>query len=404
MSAPHVMVAGAGPVGVVTALAAAQAGFAVTLFEDATEVNDAPRAATFHPSTLELVERLGVMDEFLSVGLVARYFEFWDKPSQTRVAQMDHALLAEETSFPFVVQTEQHKLVRILLDRLARHPHVELRLGHRVAGFSQDATGVTVRTTDGAGGQVTLRGDWLVGSDGGRSTVRKTLGVEFEGYTWPERFVVLTTPVDAQAALGCCYRNYFADPTEWANLFKVAGDDLAGRWRLVFPTRSDESDEEALGDAAAQARLQGVLPLDGPIELVHRNIYRVHQRVAASFRVGRVFLAGDAAHVNNPIGGLGLNCGVHDAFELVETLAAAGRSTEDGDLLDRYDRRRRTVNIEFVQQQTIDNKRRLEEKDPAERRARLDELAAIAGDQDRQRAFLRRSSLLDSVRRAQSIA
>ena len=159
MSAPHVMVAGAGPVGVVTALAAAQAGFAVTLFEDATEVNDAPRAATFHPSTLELVERLGVMDEFLSVGLVARYFEFWDKPSQTRVAQMDHALLADETAFPFVVQTEQHKLVHILLDRLARHPHVDLRLGHRVTAFSQDATVVTVRTTDGAGGQETVRGD-----------------------------------------------------------------------------------------------------------------------------------------------------------------------------------------------------------------------------------------------------
>ncbi len=403
MTRVHVVVAGAGPVGVVTALAAAGHGFGVTLVEASERVEDAPRAATFHPSTLEMLTGLGIMDDFLAVGLVARHFEFWDKPSRTRVARMDHDLLRDETPFPFVVQTEQHKLVRIGLERLARDPNVDLRLGWAVTDVAQDSGGVTV-TVRGDGAEDTVRGDWLVGSDGGRSTVRKALGVDFEGYTWPERFVVLTTPRNAQGDLACCLRNYFADPDEWANLFKVAGDDLAGRWRVVFPTRPDESDDEAVSDASAQARLRRVLPVEEPVEVVHRNIYRVHQRVAARFRVGRVFLAGDAAHVNNPIGGLGLNCGVHDAIELVDTVALAGNRADDDALLDRYERRRRALNIEFVQQQTVDNKRRLEERDPAERRARLDELAAIADDDARQRAFLRRTSLLDSVRRSRAIA
>lgn len=403
MTGCHVVVAGAGPVGVVTAMAAAQQGFRVTLLEAAATIDDSPRASTFHPSTLEMINRLGIMDEFVAVGLVARYFEFWDKVSRTRVARMDHEVLRGETPFPFVVQTEQHKLTRIGLDRLSASADVDVRTGWSVVDVVQDAAGVTVTASSVDGRRDAVRGDWLVGCDGGRSAVRKLLGVEFEGYTWPERFLVLTTPFDMQRELGCVLRNYFADPEEWANLFKVAGDDLKGRWRVVSPTRPDESDEEALSDEGAQRRLRRIVGGDDEVELFHRNLYRVHQRVATRFRVGRAFLAGDAAHVNNPIGGLGLNCGVHDAFELVDTLAEADGRADDEGLLDRYERRRRSLNIEFVQQQTVDNKRRLEEKDPARRRARLDELAAIADDEDRQRAFLRRTSLLDSVKRARAI-
>ncbi|MHB1536532.1 MAG: FAD-dependent oxidoreductase [Acidimicrobiales bacterium] len=252
-------------------------------------------------------------------------------------------------------------------------------------------------------GGETLRfeGDYLVGADGGRSSVRKLLGVEFEGYTWPERFLVLTTRFDFQAEWNCSLRNYMADPQEWVNLFKVAGNDGSGKWRAVFPTQVEEDDEQALSDEAARRRL-GRLAKENPAgQLLHRKLYNVHQRVAASFRQGRVFLAGDAAHVNNPIGGLGLNCGIHDAMELVDTLHAAGSA--DDPLLDRYEARRRAINIEFVQGQTVANKQRLEEKDPAQRRRRFDELAALAADPLRHKAFLRRSSLLESVERAQAI-
>jgi len=399
MSAPRVLVVGAGPVGVVAALAAAQAGFRVTLCEAEDKIDASPRASTTHPSTLALIDRLGLLERFMAEGLVARHFQFWDRPARRLVAEFDHAVLAGETRFPFVVQTEQHKLARMGLDALAGHPDAVVRFGAPVAALAQGGDRVSVILADGE----VLRADWVIGADGGRSTVRKQLDIEFEGYTWPERFIVLTVLDDFAALMGCCLRNYLADPDEWTNLFKVAGDDGAGRWRAVFPTRPDETDDEALSDDGAQARLQRALPLDRPYRLVHRNLYKVHQRVAARFRSGRVFLAGDAAHVNNPIGGLGLNFGIHDALDLVDTLRAVALEGVDERLLERYERRRRPLNVEFVQQQTVANKQRLEEKDPAARRAKLDELAATAADPRRHKAFLMRTSLIDAVRKAATI-
>ena len=253
------------------------------------------------------------------------------------------------------------------------------------------------RTTD------TFEADFVVACDGGRSDIRKALGIEFRGYTWPERFLVLTTVTRFDELLGCSLRSYFADPDEWTNLFKVAGDDGSGRWRAVFPTGVEESDEEALGDPSAHRRLGRLVPGVSHEEVVHRNLYSVHQRVAASFRQERVFLAGDAAHVNNPIGGLGLNCGIHDVIELITTLDDVVSGRADWSLLDRYERRRRPLIIKFVQEQTVHNKRRLEEGDAELRQSRLAELAALAETEEKQRGFLLRSSLLLSARQSHLI-
>lgn len=396
----HVIVVGGGPVGVVTALGAARAGFEVTVFEASEQVQDDPRASTLHPSTLEMLADLELVDDVIAVGLVARRFDFWDKPSRRLAARLDHDVLRDETRFPYVVQTEQHKIARLGLERLAKLPNVEVRLGAPVTGVEQTSDMVRVRA-EGSQGPVTVSGDWAVGCDGARSTVRKNLGIEFDGYTWNERFVVLTTLFDFAEAMGCSYRSYFADPSEWSNLFKVAGDDGLGRWRVVFPVDPDESDQVALDTASTRRRMDGIWPGASEGQVVHGKVYRVHQRVAERFRVDRVLLAGDAAHVNNPIGGLGLNCGIHDAVALVSALREY-QETGDAARLDLYESRRRELNIRYVQEQTVSNKQRLEERDPVARRRRLDELAAIAADEESQRRFLRRTSLLDSVREARS--
>ncbi|GAB2890352.1 hypothetical protein GCM10027093_26710 [Paraburkholderia jirisanensis] len=405
MTQQRIIVVGGGPVGVVTALACAQRGFAVTLLEAQTEVDRSPRAATTHPSTLEMIASVGLFDEFVKVGLVARYFDFWDQTTHQLVARFDHDALRDDTPYPFVVQTEQHKLVDIGLRKLAEYPDVEVRFGAAVTALEQDEQGVTVSIESDDGGAEKLRGTFVAGADGGRSTVRKLLDIEFEGYTWPERFLVLTTSFDFEKTMGCSFRSYLADPVEWGNLFKIAGDDLKGRWRAVFPAPVDVDDDTVMSDIEAQRRLNRIVDLGGaPYELLHRNLYRVHQRVAASFRKHRVFLAGDASHVNNPIGGLGLNCGIHDALELAQTFAECANGDVNAPVLDRYQRRRRTLNVEFVQQQTVANKKRLEEKDPAERAKHLAELAQTAADPARQRAFLMRTSLLQSVAQGRSIA
>jgi len=365
----HVLISGGGPTGVVAALACAQRGFRVTLIEAASEIDDNPRAATTHPSTLEYIDRLGFVDEFIDKGLVCRYFQFWDRDTQTRVAQFDHEILRDETKFPFAVQTEQHKLVQMLLPKIRAFPGCSAELGTEVVDAVQDEHKVTVTVRrDGELSKIDC--DWLVAADGGRSTIRKQLDIPFEGFTFPER--------------------------------KVAGDDMKGRWRAVMPTRESETDAQALADESVLGRIQGLDRSCTLDDVVHRKIYNVHQRIAAKFRVGRIYLAGDASHLNNPIGGLGLNCGIHDAMELVDTLEAA-RAGAGEERLDRYQRRRRTLNAEFIQEQTINNKKRLEEKDPAARQRRLDELRATEADPMKHKAFLMRSSLIASVRRAGTI-
>jgi 3-(3-hydroxy-phenyl)propionate hydroxylase len=382
MGGRNILVVGAGPVGAVAALACARLGHRVTLLEAQQKIDDSPRASTTQPPTLEILARLGLIEEYIRVGLVARTFQFWDRPTRRLIAEFDFGRLEGETDYPYVVQTEQHKLANMCVARLKENTH----FGVSVTGVSQDGKQVRVETN-----RETFVADYVIGCDGGRSTVRKSLGIEFEGYTWPERFLVITTKFDFAAALGCCARNYMAGPDEWTNLFKVAGDDLKGRWRAVYNTRSDETDEEALSDEAVRARLARVYAPDA--DWVHLNLYNVHQRVAKQFRKGRVFLCGDAAHVNNPIGGLGLNSGIHEAWDLAQLL------TEEKDL-DRYEQVRRPLNIEYVQEQTVANKKRLEEKEPARREMRFDELRRMADDPAKHKAFLMRASLLESARRA----
>ena len=396
-----VVVVGAGPVGAVTALAIATRGLDVTLLEADERYDERPRAATTHASTLEMLRELGIADDVIRQGLVSARFQHWDHAAGRLVAEFDYGLLADETPYPYAVQCESHKLVAIAEAKLATLPNARVLRRHEVVDIVE--TGAAVRAVCATpGGAAEIEGDYLVGTDGARSLVRKHMGVAFDGYTFPERFVGLTTPFDFERAHGYSNRNYFSDPERWVMLFKVAGNDMAGIWRVISPAEGDEPDDAVLAEDALQARLQHFFPQPAAYDIRYRGLYRFHQRVASSFRAGRLFLAGDAAHVNNPAGGLGMNSGIHDGMELAELLAAVAAGA-DPSLLDRYDRRRRPLNVEFVQEQTVANKRRLEERDPVVRRTHLDELARIAADSARARQFLLRASLIQSVRKARTI-
>jgi 3-(3-hydroxy-phenyl)propionate hydroxylase len=398
-----IIIAGGGPVGVIAALAFARQNIPVQVFEAELRVNDSPRAATTHAATLAMLEDLGLVEDVIRQGLIEPKFRIWDRASREIIVEFDFGLLKDDTPFPYVVQCEQHKLANMAIARLKSHPTASIQFSARVSGFAQRDDGVEV-TVETPSGTQQIRGSYLIGCDGGRSFVRKALDIAFEGYTHPERFLVLTTPFSFDAEFAQCSRNYFSDPDEWCALFKVSGDGGKGLWRVVFPTQVDETDDQAMNEKAAQRRLQRFFPKAGAYPLVHRNIYRVHQRVAAAFRKGRVFLAGDSAHVNNPLGGLGLNFGIHDAIELGELLGRVLREEADAAILDLYDQFRRPLNIEYVQQQTIANKKRLEEKSPHLRMKNHQALRTMAADPVAHRAFLLRASLIDAVRRRRTAA
>ncbi len=234
--------------------------------------------------------------------------------------------------------------------------------------------------------------------------MRKLAGIEFEGFTYPERFIKIATSFDfGTVNRDLVLRNYFSDPDEWCNLFKVRGKRPPGLWRAIFPVGNEEPDEVALSPERLEARLQKFFPKSGRYDVEYVNVYPVSQRVAATFRKGRVLLAGDSAHVNNPIGGMGMNGGVHDGINLAEKLARVIHGEAGDDLLDLYSRQRRHAAVEYVQAQTITNKKLMEERDPAARAAKLDELRRIADDPQASKAYMRRAALLDSLQTANAV-
>jgi 2-polyprenyl-6-methoxyphenol hydroxylase-like FAD-dependent oxidoreductase len=398
----RVLIAGGGPVGLLCAWLLGRRGLPVLVCDDNSELQADPRAATTHPATLDLLEEDGLADDMARVGLVAPIFQFWDRPSGKLVAEFDHAVLKSDTRHPFVVQCEQFKTAKLLLERVRALDNVEVLFSHEVIGVTQDADSVTIDVR-GPEGVKRHTSAYLIGADGGRSVVRKQCGIAFEGFTWPERFIVFTTPYDFEKQRGYCPRSYFADPGSWCNCFKVSADGPPGLWRTVFPTDPAQPDADVTSDGAVQSLMQKFFPSPEPYEIVHRNLYVTHQRVAETFRKGRVLLAGDAAHVNNPIGGMGLNGGIQDAANLCEKLAKVLLEGASERLLDLYNLQRRTVAVEFVQEQSIANKKRLEASDPEVRRRNLDELRQMAADRERARAFLLRTAMIASQRRAAAL-
>ena len=398
-----VIVVGAGPVGLCLTLALAREGIASTLIEQRSDDNfldQVPRAGSNHPATLELFDRIGLYEKLVPRGIIAPKFHYWDRQGGHLIAEFDHIHLKDDTRFPFVLQCERIKIIEEALKLAKADPLIEVRMATTLTGFTQDAAGVQARVTDTSGETQTIRSSYIVSAEGARSVVRKDLDVEFEGFTYPERTLNIEVAYDFKQH-GYTERNYISDPVEYSNLFHWKGPP--DRWRIHFPTDPNEDEQVLTRPEALQGRLKGFLPLDRDYEICGCNLYAVHQRVAKKFRVGRAILAGDSAHVNSPIGGMGLNSGVHDAFNLADKLARILRREADETELDRYERQRRHIAVKHTQAQTIRNKRLLEERDPAVRKRNHDELKRAAEDPELARKFLLRASMIESLREAAQI-
>ncbi|MGI9644735.1 MAG: FAD-dependent oxidoreductase [Ilumatobacteraceae bacterium] len=388
----RVVVVGAGPVGATAAAVLASRGVDVVLVEGAPELPKQLRASTFHPATLDLLHGLDAYDvvpELVERGLVADRFQYRERHGGV-VAEFRLADIADATGFPFRLQAEQYKLCELLLERFDADPRVTVHFGREVVAASSAGLTASVTFADGS----TLEGDFVFAADGASSKIRKHVGIGFDGMTYPDRYVVLSTPFDFADHLDdLAYVNYISDPDEWLVLLRTTT-----LWRALFPVRDGESDAEALSDGHAERRLQGVVARPEPYEVVHRTIYEVHQRVAERFRIGRIVLAGDAAHINNPLGGMGMNGGVHDAFLLGHGIASVLDGTIPDRRLDELAEIRRTLALDFVQRHTHANAVTLAAADPAVRRQALDRMAATAADPDAAREYLLQAGMISAVR------
>jgi 3-(3-hydroxy-phenyl)propionate hydroxylase len=393
-----VLIAGAGPVGLCFALSLAQRGHAVIVLEPLMQLLDqVRRAGTIHPPTLEMLDDLGLYRRLENRGLKAPLVHYWDRTADEPIAVFDHAVLKNDARFPFALQCDRLKVIEEAYGLARTLDTIDIRLGYELTGVRQSADSVVATVRDHNGASDEIECSYLVSCEGAHSVARKAMDIEFEGFAFPDRTMTLSINHDFSTQRAYGYRNYILSPELWANLFKWT--DL---WRLVLPADPNADPEKLLDDATIHQTLQRFYPSDRPYELIAKSLYTVHQRVAKTFRAGRVLLAGDAAHVNSPIGAMGMNSGIHDAVNLGDKLSRVLEGEAD-DLLDLYVRQRRHAAVSHVQAMTIRNKRLMGEADPATRKERHDELRRAAENPDKAREFMLRASLIDSVREAATV-
>ena len=363
----RVVIVGAGPVGLVAAVALGRQGIPSVVLEAEPELVIELRGSTFHPPTLDLLDAFGIVDLLIAQGLKAPTWQFRDRETGP-VATFDLGLLAGDTAHPYRVQCEQWRLTRLLAEEYRKIPGADIRFAHRVMQAQTDEAGVTV-TAETPEGPVTVKGRHLIAADGARSAIRRSLNMQFEGFTYPEYFLIASTDFLFEAVMkDIAYVNYIADPQEWLVLLRVR--DL---WRVLVPAPPTSDPEAMLADDSLEQMLQRVVPrADTTYTIAHRAIYHVHQRVATHFRQG------------------------------TEKLAAVWAGADER-LLDRYERQRHTVAVEAVQQHTDRNHRLLSERDPEVRRRALDEFRRIATDPVEARAYMLKSSMITGLRRAAEI-
>jgi 3-(3-hydroxy-phenyl)propionate hydroxylase len=394
----RVIVVGAGPVGLVATTLLAEAGVPVTLVEASTDLPRDLRASTFHPPTLDMLERFGVVGAMVEQGLICPTWQFRDREKGV-VATFELGLLSGDTNHPYRLQCEQWRLSEMLFAKLEAMG-VDVRFGVKALGAAQSPDGVTLDVEHADGSTETLAGRFLVGSDGLRSAVRQSIGVEMEGMTIPEIFLTLSTTHDFRDSMPDLSNiSYISDPREWFVLIRTKS-----LWRVLIPTDPALSDAEVTDPARMESRLQGVVAKPVPYEVRHKTAYRVHERVASAYVKGRVLLAGDAAHVNNPLGGMGLNGGIHDAFNLAEKLIPVFKGEAGVDSLARYERQRRKVALDVVQQTTLRNRSILNSSDPAVRAAYQDDLRRTVADPVAHKAYVLRTSMIQSLRDLKAVA
>lgn len=396
MHKPRVLIAGAGPVGLTCALFLVERGIPVTVLEAGADLSQDMRASTFHPPTLDMLKPSGIAEVLLGQGHIAAQWQYRQHETGESVV-FDLSVLEGLTGHPFRLQCEQFRMTRAIVEKLAGHSGFEILFNAPVTAVGQSGEGAWIEAgIDGAAERI--KAEFVVAADGGRSTIRQLMDLAFDGETYPRTSitVVVDHPFERDM-VGILPVNYLWTADDHFSLMRVGAN-----WRVGFSPLPGQSLEAATGADGIEQRLQAILPRRESYRIVHVGAYSVHRRVIDNFRHGRILFAGDAAHLNSPAGGMGMNSGVHDAHALAEHLAPVLEGGDDA-LLDRYARRRRTIAVEEVQAQSDRNYKRHREKNPDLRRVIWQDFERTVADRALMKDFLYRSSMLASLDRSRAI-
>jgi len=392
-----IVIVGAGPVGLFAAVLLVRAGYRVTVLEKNNSLALDMRASTFHPATLDLLDPLGLAEPLVAQGSIRQGWQYMVH-STKKHAVFDLESISDLTNHPYRLQCEQFHFSAIAIEHLLQSPLFEIRFGHELIKIEEQESDVHLQIRSPVT-EYEATSSWLIAADGGRSTVRKQLGLAFDGSVFPRTLItlVLNHPFqdDIPGLLGINY--------VWTGSGSYSLLQIRDLWRFSYSPDQSQSVEEALSDQMTQCNVQAVFPKKEPYDLLHRSYYKLQQRCLDSFRFGRILFAGDSAHLNNPGGGMGMNSGIHDAQCLVEHLLPVLKGRDDS-LLDRYSRRRRTIALEEIQRLSSRNYRWHRETDPEKRAEIWQELQIIVNDKAKTREFLMESSMIHSRQREKEIA
>lgn len=391
MNAHEVIVVGAGPVGLTHALGLARAGIGVTILEARQEAGTTPGDLVYQWNVLPGLDRLGILDDLLSVGYCEPH-TFYRVHSTGETVTLDLAVMKDDCPFPFNLHVRQAEVTRILLEHLDERSEVTIFLSSALTDLAQDDHGVTV-TSDGPKGEVTLRAKWVVGADGAHSAVRRALGLSFVGITWPERLISVEIDADLEV-LGMRGAGAVIDPQFGAIAACV---DPGSRWRYIY------AEDRSMPENTIDSRMKNVLVEGLSAEMAEATYtwssFRIHQRAAATFRRDRVMIIGDAAHITNPASGHGMSSGLFDAFALSEVLAAVVSGQADNSLLDRWAEERRHNYVEYASPTSSERKKFVFNlEDDAAVEQEFAPMRRIAEDPDRMRAWFTLAQSLEPPR------
>jgi 3-(3-hydroxy-phenyl)propionate hydroxylase len=391
-----IVIIGAGPVGLITALRLSQLGMRSIIIEKNNAIQDELRASTFHPPTIEMLDELGIAKELISIGLKTKHWQFRVHETGEK-ALFDLGHINKDTKYPFRLQAEQKELCRIATKKAETDKNIDLRMGHQLNNLFQNDELVEISVSVEGQPDYTVKTPLMVAADGGKSKSRDIMGLSFSGKTYPETTILVATEFP--------FHEYIQELSNvnyvWSDWGTYSLLRLPGIWRCSLYPDIGETIDQATTPESINEKLSRIVPDQKDFRIVEVRPYKIHQRILDTYVHGRVVFAGDAAHLNSPSGGMGMNGGIHDGWCLSESLKDIFLGGLPLTRLGLYGDQRQKIAENEILKNADKNRSRMQERDKNHREAELVRLKKIASDPKRAREFLMKSSMIKGLKEAE---